>query len=311
MNRRDFLTLAGFAALFPSGLIFPKKKQLFGWKPGHRSRLPPFGKRAKHLKYFGEGKVACLWKPYNEIVGREWLGHDQEIGDCVAHAAGSGMDFLTTKQIAMGRNEQWIAPSSTDAIYSGGRNLIAQRKVSVGMWGEWAVEYLNKYGNLLRINYPPYDLAPYSRETAYFWDRKALPESLLEEAKEHPLLDYAPTNNADDARDAISAGYPVLMCSWLGLNNSRRDSEGFVKPRGNWSHGMLLIGVDTEYRRPGFCIINSHGANWADGPTRHGQPAGSSVWVDYKVINHYLNDDCYALSNYRGFPKPDNDYVLW
>ncbi len=301
MIRREFLRIV-------ARKILTQKPNWHGWLPGHYSRKTSL---IKHLKRFGTAKVACLWKPYTLVTGKEWLAHSQEGSDCVAQAAGGSMDLLTTKQIAIGRKEKWITKSSTDMIYSGGRNFYGDRSTT-GMKGIWAVEYLNNYGNLLRKPYTPYDLTPYSEETVRYWDRMGIPKSLLLEAKKHPLLDYTPVKSYPEVRDAIAAGYPVIFCASLGADNSRRDKDGFIKPRGTWYHSWLAAGVDDNYYRPGVCIINSHGPSWASGPKRHNQPDGS-VWIDAEHIDYYCKQygDSYALSNYKGFPKPEESYILW
>ena len=301
MLRREFLRIVTQKLL----ALEPKRH---GWIPGHYSRKVSL---IRHLKRYGSAKVACLWKPYNSVTGKEWLAHDQEGADCVAQATGGGMDLLTTKQIAIGKAEKWITKSSTDMIYSGGRNLFGNLNGG-GMHGEWAVQYLNTYGNLLRIPYPPYDLTPYSEETLRYWDRNGIPLSLLKKAKEHPLLDYTPIRSYPQARDAIAAGYPVLFCGSMGANNSKRDKDGFITPKGTWYHAWLAAGVDDAYYRPGICLINSHSPYWASGPKRHDQPDGS-VFVDANVIDWHCKrfQDSYALSLFKGFPKPKENYILW
>ena len=301
MLRREFLSIV-------ARKILAQKPNRYGWIPGHYSREISL---IKHLHRYGEGKLACLWKPYQEVTGREWLAHDQAGSDCVAQATGGGMDLLTCKQIAIGKKEKWITKSSTDAIYSGGRNLIGNINGG-GMVGEWAVKYLQDYGNLLRKKYPPYNLQPSTADTLDHWDRVGLPKSLLAIAKQHPLISYTPVRSYNEFRDAITAGYPVLFCAALGGKDARRDKDGFIQPRGTWHHGWLGAGVDDNDIRPGACLINSHSTNYGSGPKRHGQPDGS-VWVDAKYIDYHCKryQDSYALSGYHGFPIPERRYVLW
>lgn len=301
MIRREFLRVV-------VQKLLSQRPKWHGWIPGHYSNRVSL---IRHLRQFGSNKVACLWKPFEEVTGHPWLAHDQEWGDCVAQAAGGGMDLLTTKQIAIGKAEKWITKSSTDMIYAGGRNLIGNTNRG-GMFGEWAVKYLNEYGNLLRKLYLPYDLTEYSRETVTHWDKIGVPFSLLTKAKEHPLLDYTPIKGYADGRDAIAAGYPILFCASMGADNSRRDKDGFIKPSGTWYHAWLAAAVDDEYYRPGICLLNSHSPSWASGPKRHGQPNGS-VWIDAEVFDYHCKryQDSYALSEYKGFPKPEEGYILW
>ncbi len=306
MQRRDFLKMS---ASMPFLGLATQEQSSFGWLPGHYSKRSPFRDVATHLSRFGEGKVACLWKPWEQVTGREWLAHHQKGPDCVAHAAGGGMDLLTTIQIAWGEKaEKWIAKSSTDAIYSGGR-LVTHSRLGAGMPGEWAVHYLKTYGNLLRQPYPPYDLTSYDIEK---WSKTKLPNILLSIARKHPLIAYTPVLSWQEFRDAIAAGYPVLFTGKLGFENAKRDKEGFVKPKGSWNHAWLGAGIDDKNNRPGACLLNSFSPRWASGPKRHGQPDGS-IWVDARYIHQqcHKHKDSFALSLYKGYPLPEKDYILW
>src|SRR4030042_3139478 len=150
MERRNFLKRVGGSLFFGVGFLGKNNKDTFnmnkdtfnfGWIPGHHSTLPEFKIIAPHLYQFGANKVACLWKPYEEIVKHPYDTHKQEIGDCVAHATGTCLDILTAIQVKIGKGkkEKWVTLSSTDAIYSGGRNIIAPErgsyKGSGGMMG--------------------------------------------------------------------------------------------------------------------------------------------------------------------------------
>lgn len=74
---------------------------------------------------------------------------------------------------------------------------------------------------------------------------------------------------------------------------------------------MCFVGVDDENKRPGLLCWNSWGDDWIDGPTRHGQPAGS-FWVDADVADAMLRqEDSYAISGYEGFKSQELDYVLF
>lgn len=313
MKRRDFLATA-----LPLPFLgwIPRSQPQFGWLPGYHSSKQSFGQVAHHLDRFGSGKVACLWKPYQTVTGKSWEAHKQQGPDCVAQAAGGGMDLLTAVQIILKQSkEQWITKSNTDMIYAGGRKIIGENKLgrSGGMPGEWAVKYLKQYGNLLRQQYDDFNLTTYSKNTMRKWDNQGVPTELLTIAKEHPLLEYAPVKSWYEFRDAIAAGYPVLWCASFYGGYSRRDEDGFIKTsnRMKWYHAWLGAGVD-DGERPGACLLNSHGSNYGSGPKRHGQPDGS-VWVDARHIDKHCRNfgDSYALSLYKGFPKPEEDYILW
>lgn len=306
MLRRDFLALAAAQTLFPRTGKESFNPRDFGWIPGSKST----DLKTVHLYGFGKGKVSCLWKPWKKVTGKELTPRKQAYKDCVAVASAAALDILTILQIAQGRNERWITKSAADPIYAGGRNNIVHGKVKHGMQGIWAVKYLKKYGNLLMQKYGEHDFTEYSEDTSSYWEDRKLPESLLQDAKLHPLLDYAAVRTWSEIRDAVAAGYPILYCSDMGADDSRRDSQGFMTPKGEWYHAWCIIGVD-DTDRPGACLLNSHGRNWGSGPKTHNQPDGS-VWIDKKVIiKSILGGEAYAFSSYKGFPMPKREYILW
>jgi hypothetical protein len=179
------------------------------------------------------------------------------------------------------------------------------------MEGSWGVKYLKEYGNLLRIEYPPYDLRPYDKESLNYWDRNGVPVALQEKAKEHPLINFIPVKSFAEIRDAVSSGHPVVFTSLLGANDDQRDSDGFIKPSGRWAHAWMIGGVQ-DGRRPGVCLINSHGPSFGKGPKTFDQPDGS-VWLDAEYVERSLSEfsDSYALTDYRGFIAPEKKYVIW
>ncbi len=314
MNRREFV--ASLLPLMYPNVIFPSTSDYFydGWLPGNDAYVrKTFGQAANHLTNFGQNKVACLWKPFEVVTKESWVPRQQLGADCVAVAAGTALDILTAVQISLKKSkERWITETSTDMIYSGGRNLIPESKPKNGMRAEWVVKYLSKYGNLLRQKYGEHDLRPYTEKITKAWDRKGVPKELLTIAKEHPLLEYAQVNSWEEFRDAVAAGYPVLFCASMGGSNSKRDNDGFMTPsKKKWYHSWCGAGI-VDGKRPGALLINSHGKHYGSGPKTHGQPDGS-VWIDAKHIDRHCRNfkDSYALSLYKGFPKPEEDYILW
>lgn len=311
MKRRDFLKTTGAFIISPASLT----TRNFGWRPSDHPG-PSLFQVSKELKGFGENKVSCLWEAWKKIKKTAWEPHDQVGNDCVAQASGSAVDLLTcTRIIIEKKKEAFLGESSTDLIYSGGRILIAKQKNIEGMEGNWAVSYLKEYGNLLRIIYnigkEQYDLRPYNYNTYNHWKKTVPPISLQEESKKHSLIESVLVSSWEEVRDAVSAGYPVIFCSYLGANNDQRDQDGFIKPSGRWAHAWCLAGVQ-DGKRPGACLLNSHGPSFGKGPKTFNQPEGS-VWIDAEHINRSLRQfaDSYALTNYNGFPVPQRDYILW
>ncbi len=277
MIRREFLKAV-------ARKILTQEPNRYGWIPGHCAEEPSLITR---YCASGSGEIKCLW-PENFVAVRQlWT-------DCVAVATAVGLDFIGGY------------PSNSDMIFSGGRNIFGS-KSKPGMYGRWAMQYLTEYGNLLRKKYLEYDLTKYTRNSVQYWDDKGIPKALLKIAKKTPLLKYTPVYSYEDVRDAIVAKHPCVLCMKMGADNSRRDRDGFMEPAGSWSHAWVAAGVD-DTKRPGICLINSHGPRWSSGPKHLNQPGGS-VWVDAKHIDKYLkrNRDSYALASCRQ-KKP---YRLW
>lgn len=280
MLRREFL--AGLLT-FPLTSKISQSKPLHGWIPGYQHySLCSF----TDYQDLGKGRVACLWEPW-EIIHGPLLVYPQQWMDCVARSAGLGLDLLTAIE-----NHPFRAAASSDMIYAGGRE---GDRAEHGMHGIQAVKWLTHYGKLLRIKYPPYNLIKYSKRTCRYWDRRGVPKSLKIEAKKTPLLKYIHIRNWNQCRNAVASGHLILFCSSLGAQNNRRDKDGFIIPKGTWCHAWLLAGID-DGKRPGACLINPHGSNWASGPKRHYQPDGS-VWIDKRYIDYQLRNfrDSYAL----------------
>lgn len=283
------------------------------------NQYPFLSQQNREIRGTGKGRCVLLWKPFEFVTGGELVPHYQEIGDCVGHAYGLGVDVLTATQIVLkNRNERWVTKSSTEIIYAGSRVQVGEGKVGFedGSIGVWAAEFCRRWGVLLRQAYldGAYDFTRYCGQTARSMGRPraGVPVELEPLCKEHPVKTSALVRTWAECRDAVANGYPVTMCSNIGFNTVR-DSEGFLhRGRRPWYHAMTIIGVDDAYRRPGALVQNSWGPNWVTGPTRHGQPKGS-FWCDASVIDAAMQQgDSVALSGYVGYPRQDiPDYILF
>lgn len=331
MNRREalkYMAATTSGLLLPTGVVQAAPKQLYGgWihSPAARRsfvlqhKFPFFSQQAGDIKGSSEGKAIMLHPFMEQAMGHSIVPHKQEIGDCVAHAFGLGVDVLTSVQAFMHHKpEKWVAECATEPLYGGARVEIAggYLKFADGAAGHWAAEWLIRYGALLRQPYPGgHDFTTYSGTLARELGRTGCPDELEPIAKLHPVRTVALVNSFEEVCDAIDNGYPVTLCSSVGFGpNSRywvRDSQGFLRRRGRWGHALLGIGYDRKSRRQGVCIQNSWG-NWVTGPTRLDQPIGS-FWCDASTINSITaQGDCHALSNYVGYPRVDiPDYIIW
>jgi len=281
-------------------------------------RYPFLSQQSDQIKGTGKGKKVLLWKLLEQVTGAPLVPHTQTIGDCVSHAYGLGVDILTAVRIIIFQMpERWLAEAATEIIYAGARVEVGGGKVGGdGATGVWAAEFIRSWGVLLRQSYlnGAYDFTTYNGAAARELARRGhgVPDELEPFCKLHPVKTCAIVRSWEECRDAVANGYPVAMCSKLGFN-TKRDKDGFLRRSLRpWYHSMAIIGIDDEYRRPGALVQNSWGSQWVEGPTRHGQPAGS-FWCDASTIDSGLRQgDSFALSGYVGYPRVDiPDYILW
>lgn len=306
MLRRDFLKTA-IAPIIP----WPRGSPIrdYGWLPPLLPSIKPsFLDIYPQLEGIGQGKVVLLYKYIEKILKQSLPAHKQTGSDCTSQAAGLGIDFIQAIQAILCK-DRWISKVATEMLHIGSRKLIGKR-VSGGVTIDESIDFLTKWGVLFRKKYKNYDFRKYNYKNCKQLIRNNIPEWLLKECKKHLLLESVKIKNWNDARDAIRNLCPIVIGSKVGFDNAKRDIDGFAKPKGIWAHAWLLIAIDDRYKRPGGCLMNSHGDNWVKGPRRHKQPKGS-IWVDQSVINEMISKykDSFALVRLGGL-KPIK-YNLW
>lgn len=240
-----------------------------------------------------------------------FIANGYAVHNCVSMIGAGGTDVLTCVEILMkGDLEEFEGLASSEFLYAGSRVTIGKGFYrDDGSNGGWLVEFMQKYGILLQKKYDDIDLTKYDPNRAREWGapRVGPPQKLFKYSKEHCIQTYSQVTTAEEARDAIFNGFPVLVCSNQGFSD-RRDSEGFARPQGTWPHALLVTAMDFEYKRPGFLIQNSWG-EWNSGPTRHEQPVGS-FWCDADVFEKHMlrANDSWVISNYKGYPLRPLDW---
>lgn len=258
----------------------------------------------------GRGKVVLLHKIYESVTGKPFPVFTQEIGDCVSFGYALAVEVVMAVQKSINPREEIPAHVATEPIYGGSRVEIGNNKNpfpptepdgSVGIWG---ADWVKNYGILLRKAIDGIDLSSYDGNRAKEWGWKGVPDNLEPIAKMHPVKQYALVTSYEEARDAITNGYPVVVCSNQGFREVR-DQDGFAAAYGTWAHCMCFVAVDDSFKRPGLLCCNSWGETWITGPKRHDQPNGS-FWVEAKTVDRMLKDrDSYAISNLEGFGQQD------
>ena len=299
----------------------PDYERLFGynWNPDERDAylesLPSgsrmFDSAGRSIEGTGKGKSQLLYEFYEKVTGGQLVPGRQTIGDCVSWGFAHGIDCLKAFEIAAGERERWAGTCATEPIYAAARVEIGGGQLSGdGCYGGWAAKAVMQYGTVIRAKHGRIDLTEYSGSRAKSWGKRGngCPDSLEHTMRDHTVRSASLVTSYEEARDAIYNGYPVPVCSGQGFT-STRDSQGFSKPRGSWSHCMCFIGVDDDSSREGLLCLNSWGPNWIRGPRRHDQPQGS-FWVDADVVDRMLGrrSDSYALSGFDGYPAQEIDY---
>ena len=276
-----------------------------------RAERPFFGSAAAPLKDSGKNKIVLLHKSVEEVAGYFPI-HNQTIGDCVSHGFLLGVDVVKCVEIANGERELWVAESATEPNYGAARVEIGGGRLGNGdgCYGSWMARSVTEFGVVTRERHGSHDLRRYDGNKARQWGKRGVgcPTDLEPRMRENPIRTTSLITSYEDARDAIANGYPVAVCSNQGFQ-SKRDSEGFARPSGSWSHCMVFIAVDDRHRRPGLLCQNSWGPNWITGPKRHGQPDGS-FWADADIADKMLRvkPDSYSLSGFVGYPARELDH---
>jgi len=251
----------------------------------------------------------------------KWFCIAQEIGDCVSHGWVHGCEMLIAVRNVMLGSGSWQGMLCTEAAY--GLMRVEALGQSRGGWGDGAygggaAKAAKNFGFLPRKDYskktgnPEHDLRSYSGKKAKSWGNygcggKDDREKLDELSKLHPVKTVSLVSSFEEAATAISNGYLVPVCSGQGFS-SKRDSDGFCRASGSWSHCMLFCGVRFG-KRPGLLCLNSWGYS-VDGPrypdNMPDAVAACSWWVDERVAERMLRgQDSFAISNFSDFRKQD------
>ena len=165
-----------------------------------------------------------------------------------------------------------------------------------------AAKYVHSKGGLLiRKDYGDIDLSTYNSDLGA---RHRIPSSIYTtEAKKHQVKTISLITTVQEARDALSNGYAISVCSGYGFS-SRRDSNGIAKRGSGWNHAMAWIACDDtkkRFRETLFLVQNSWG-KWNSGPRVHDQPEGS-FWIREKDARGMLAEQgSWVFSDVDGFP---------
>jgi hypothetical protein len=262
------------------------------------SKYPLFGDASKKIKNSGKGKLSTPYKsvlkfdknPYNER---------QTTGDCVSHGTRNACDVSRAVEIDVNHErEAWIAKGATEAIYG------ARGHGGEGMSCSRAAEFVSKNGGIvLRQNYKGVaDFTKYNGNLGAGWGGRGLPDPVIDLANDHQIKTTSLVRTIEEARDALSNGYGLAVCSNYGFSN-KRDKKGIANTSGSWGHCMAWIACDDTGNEPLFLVQNSWG-KWNDGghPEWGPIPDGSFLIRAEVAAGMLSQNGSYAFSNFDGFP---------
>ena len=311
--RRDFLKTS--AALLYRG----SSVRYYGYLPPILpSPIPSLFNTYPELEGSGAGKIVLLYKYIEKILGKSLPAFLQQGPDCTSMAGGMSLDIIQATQNILHKS-CWEGRVATEYLHIGGRQIVGKRYKG-GISIESLMTFIVRHGTVFRKKYKfenqVHDFTKYNYTTTTNRLSKDFPSWLLQEGRKHRVDKVVKISTWDEAVAAIRNLSPVVIGSSVGFDGvskysgAKRDKDGFTKPKGKWYHAWSLIGVDDKSKRPGGCLMNSHGEHWVKGPIRHKQPNGS-IWVDKDVLNKMLAQygDSYAICTFQGC-KPKK-YKLW
>jgi hypothetical protein len=261
---------------------------------------------AKDPEILGNDGNYFLWKAGQKANGGAFIPtiNQGSVGSCVGCGfANAYMHCLACQSVTKRGPPQEFGIVVPEIIYAGSRveaNGGFAPLIGDGSTGAWAAKWLGMGGTLKRGVYGSHDLTTYSASRCRAWGRTGVPDEI--EALARPnSASCALISSAEDARKALSQGYPIAVCSNQGFSN-RRDADGFARAEGRWTHCMCIIGYRSDKR--GFYVMNSWGENWISGPMGIGEPPPGGFWAQWDAVESMLRQrDSYAVSDVKGFPK--------
>lgn len=258
----------------------------------------------------GAGDEALLWKYVEKAIGQDLSPRNQgSTSSCVGQATASAIDVLQGVQIAgLGTTAGPLIRADATSLYAMARyeigKLVHGRRLSGGgAFVRYAAEAAQTLGCLSMTGYPGYDLSDFSPKLCKVWEKKGLPDALEPAALKHLTRDTTAIDSYEECRAAIANGWAVVIGSNFGFKGQKRDSDGFLRVKGNWAHAMLFMGFSEVADRPYVTIANSWGSRWVSGPRPLGLPAGCFN-VEPDVCDRMCRrGEAIALSGFGGFSE--------
>lgn len=237
----------------------------------------------------------------------DWKRGAQGIGSCVGWGWSLGVDILAAVEVVLKREPESFGGRTLEASVYAFSRVEARGKTragtSDGSYGGAAAKAVRDWGTLhYGIDYNGERFGTYSAKREKAWGNTGVPDNLEPFAKQHRVAEVTLVDSFEAAATAIQNGYPVPVCSGQGFTK-QRDSDGFCRASGSWSHCMLFCGV--RFDRPGLLCFNSWGKSNSGPRYPVDMPqaaADCSFWVDASTADRMLRGrDSYAMASYEGF----------
>jgi hypothetical protein len=265
--------------------------------------------------------VVKLWDCAKAINGgKTFPCFLQESTDCVANGAVNSVNYLQAVQLARGPPSAGVfefRPASRAWFYGVSRcdPQIGNKRLGRGggSVGAWAAKAATMYGVLSQEDAPEY-----SGRQVDEWGARGVPDEYYWKAALFKVQTTALVRNWDQLADSLLNWYPVTCAGNVGFQMKPRvvDGKAWGVPSGSWAHQMCWLAIDTEAVSP---FDGRKGAVWTQnswGPNAHGAPVGDTppggFWIDRTTAERYLaQNDCWAFSNFDGFPARDLDFQIF
>lgn len=261
-------------------------------------------------------KRIMLTAALKDAAGGNWPFHGpQEIGDCASFGAARAIEIDEAVQIKAGAEIEW-RPVDRPWLYSGGRTQNGRVQLSGdGSVPSWIVEHTESRG-VLWADTPGLD--PYNGRRAKQWGSKPPPSEWADDAEPYKVAGAAAIKSAQEACNALAAGYPLTFGSMNFGTNSIKLVEGRNVARDTtaWPHAQACVGYDGTTKAYGskglFRIDNSWGPEAHNPKSTLPEDAPGGYYVTWQDFDSICREGmCFAISGTQGFPKRDLNWDVF
>jgi intein/homing endonuclease len=202
---------------------------------------------APHLEGYGENKRGEVYLSYKKLFGKHMPAQSQPRGTCVSRGWSRVMDYLQCVKILNGDNWKFNFVSHS-YVYGTSRMIGNWLSYEDGSVGAWAAEAAVKFGQCTRDEVG--DPLKNDDSIAVEWGAKGVPQKYRDLGSDNLAKAFTAVKNAEQARDVLTANFPIAVCSNQGFTMTR-DNKGRCTPSGTWNHcylaGTVISGSKMQY----------------------------------------------------------------